>query len=188
VPRWDPEAEARLRDAALQLCVEHGYDNVTVTQITERAGLTRRTFSRYFTDKRDVLFAGSERLPGAVAEIIRAVDPGLPPFAVLLVAFEQVGKLLAEFLPNAAQRRAVIESSPELLERERTKMAAITVAATTALRDRGTPEPDATLLARVGVALFQTTFAHWADHPTDTDYPALVRETAAKLAADLSAG
>ena len=63
MPRWDPRAEDRLRDAALELFLEHGYDNVTVAQITERAGLTRRTFSRYFTDKRDVLFAGSEQLP-----------------------------------------------------------------------------------------------------------------------------
>ena len=56
MPRWEPQARDRLRDAALELFLAHGFDNVTVAQITERAGLTRRTFSRYFTDKRDVLF------------------------------------------------------------------------------------------------------------------------------------
>ena len=59
MPRWEPQARDRLRDAALELFLAHGFDNVTVAQITERAGLTRRTFSRYFADKRDVLFAGS---------------------------------------------------------------------------------------------------------------------------------
>ncbi|MEK8169354.1 helix-turn-helix domain-containing protein [Streptomyces sp. M19] len=60
--RWDPGAEERLKRAALELYLEHGYDSVTVTDIAERAGLTRRSYFRYFPDKREVLFAGSERL------------------------------------------------------------------------------------------------------------------------------
>ncbi|MGI5330344.1 TetR/AcrR family transcriptional regulator [Actinomadura nitritigenes] len=31
--------------------LERGFENVTVTDITERPGLTRGTFFRYFTDK-----------------------------------------------------------------------------------------------------------------------------------------
>nr|WP_272944088.1 helix-turn-helix domain-containing protein [Actinopolymorpha alba] len=52
-----------MKRAALELYLERGYDNVTVTHIAERAGLTRRSYFRYFPDKREVLFAGSERLP-----------------------------------------------------------------------------------------------------------------------------
>ena len=37
MPRWDPRARDRLRDAALELYLEHGYEDVTVAQITERA-------------------------------------------------------------------------------------------------------------------------------------------------------
>src|ERR1700735_145304 len=74
MPRWEPQARDRLRDAALELFLAHGFDNVTVAQITERAGLTRRTFSRYFTDKRDVLFAGSEQLPAAGPALSRAAS------------------------------------------------------------------------------------------------------------------
>ena len=55
-------AEERLRKAALELYAAHGYDAVTVNQIAEHAGLTRRSYFRYFPDKREVLFAGSERL------------------------------------------------------------------------------------------------------------------------------
>ncbi len=39
-----------------------GYERTTVASIAERAGLTARTFFRYFADKREVLFNGSERL------------------------------------------------------------------------------------------------------------------------------
>lgn len=70
--RWDPGTEDRLRAAALDLFAERGYDQVTVTDIAARAGITRRSYFRYFPDKREVLFAHSDELPRAVAEAIRA--------------------------------------------------------------------------------------------------------------------
>ena len=187
MPRWDPRAKDRLRDAALELYLEHGYENVTVAEITERAGLTRRTFSRYFTDKRDVLFAGSERLPGALANAVRHADDALPPFEALLAALVDIGDLLAGRVPHAAQRRAVVKASPELQERERTKFAAVTDALTDALQQRGAPGSGARLLAQVGVAIFQTAFERWTDQPDYANFAARIREAAAELAASLGA-
>jgi AcrR family transcriptional regulator len=187
MPRWDPRAKDRLRDAALELYLEHGYENVTVAQITERAGLTRRTFSRYFTDKRDVLFAGSEQLPAALAEAVRRADDALPPFEALLAALAETGELLAGRAPHAAQRRAVIKSSPELQERERTKFAAVTDALADALQQRGAAESGARLLAHVGAAIFQTAFERWTDQREHADFSACIRETTAELAASLGA-
>ncbi|GAA3431174.1 TetR family transcriptional regulator [Kutzneria kofuensis] len=185
MPRWDPRAQDRLRAAALELFVEHGYENTTVTQITERAGLTRRTFSRYFTDKRDVLFAGSEQLPGAVSDAVRRADAALPPFQALLAALVDTGALFADLVPHAAQRRAVIASSPELQERERTKLAAVTEALAEALRQRGAAASRAKLLAQVGIAVFQTAFERWTDQPEQADFAARVHEVATELAASL---
>ncbi|GAA5202251.1 TetR/AcrR family transcriptional regulator [Rugosimonospora acidiphila] len=185
MPRWDPCAEDRLREAALELFLEHGYENVTVTQITERAGLTRRSFSRYFTDKRDVLFAGSEQLPAVLARSVRQADSTLSPFDALLTALIGVASLLADQAPLAAQRRAVVRASPELQERGRTKFAAVTDAVVDALRDRGTAESEATLLAQVGVAIFRTAFERWTDQPDDIGLPSRIREAAVELAASL---
>ncbi|MET0136533.1 MAG: TetR family transcriptional regulator [Kibdelosporangium sp.] len=186
MPRWDPRAQDRLRAAALELFVEHGYENATVTQITERAGLTRRTFSRYFTDKRDVLFAGSEQLPGAVSDAVRRADAALPPFQALLAALVEIGDLFAALLPHAAQRRSVIASSAELRERERTKLAAVTEAVAEALRERGVATARAKLLAQVGIAVFQTAFERWTDQPENMDFAARVREATTELAASLN--
>lgn len=44
-----------LSDAALELAVEHGFDNVTREQIAARAGVSLRTFSNYFSGKYDAL-------------------------------------------------------------------------------------------------------------------------------------
>jgi AcrR family transcriptional regulator len=187
MPRWDPCAEDRLREAALELFLEHGYENVTVAEITERAGLTRRSFSRYFTDKRDVLFTGSERLPAVLARSVRDADSTLAPFEAILSALVDVADMLADQAPLAAQRRAVVRASPELQERGRTKFAAVADAVADALRDRGTAESEATLLAQAGVAIFRTAFERWADQPDDAGLPARIREAAAELAASLGA-
>ena len=96
-----------------------------------------------------------------------------------------VAGVLADQAPLAAQRRAVVRASPELQERGRTKFAAVTDAVADALRDRGTAESEATLLAQVGVAIFRTAFERWTDQPDDVGLPARIREAAAELAASL---
>ena len=183
MPRWEQGAEDRLREAALELYLKHGYDNVTVAQITERAGLTRRTFSRYFADKRDVLFAGSERLPLALADAVLTADAALTPFRALMAALEQVGEMVAERVaPHAAQRRAVVAGSAELQERERTKFAVVADSVEAALRQRGVAPSTAALLADVGVAVFRTAFGRWADRPDAGTLVERLREAAAELA------
>ena len=54
--RWEPNARERLALAALELFAERGYENTTVIDIAQRAGLTKSTFFRHFQDKREVLF------------------------------------------------------------------------------------------------------------------------------------
>jgi len=187
MPRWEQGAEERLREAALELFTEHGYDNVTVAQITERAGLTRRTFSRYFADKRDVLFAGSDRLPAALADAVTQADPELTPFEALLAALERVGDAVAaRTAPHAAQRQAIVDGSPELQERGRTKFAAVADALDAALRQRGASATSAGLLANVGVALFRTAFDRWVAEPDAATCSARVREAADELTRALS--
>ncbi len=189
MPRWDPQADERLRNAAIELFLEHGYENVTVTQIADRAGLTRRTFSRYFTDKRDVLFAGSERLPQALSGALLTADTTLPPFEALLTALSEVGAELADRVaPHAGQRRAVIAGSPELQERGRTKMADVAEALTQALQQRGVERLGARLFANVAVAIFQSGFDRWVDTPNAADLPARIREAAADLAGAVTPG
>ncbi|HEY4452801.1 MAG TPA: TetR family transcriptional regulator [Pseudonocardiaceae bacterium] len=161
--RWIPDAEGRLRQAALDLFTEHGYDNVTVAQIAEHAGLTRRSFFRYFPDKREVLFAGAEQLPVAIAEAIHAVPANVAPLAAVFDALTGIGTQLVELVDGIAERRAVIDASPELQERERTKAAAITIAIRDALGERDLPPRAATLLAQVASVAFQNAFERWVD-------------------------
>ncbi|MFD6414147.1 TetR family transcriptional regulator, partial [Nocardia asteroides] len=60
--RWEPGARGRLREAALELFMERGFEQTMVADIAERAGVTARTFFRYFADKREELFDRSADL------------------------------------------------------------------------------------------------------------------------------
>src|ERR1700723_1431847 len=81
--RWEPNARARLEQAAMELFQELGYARTTVEGIAGRAGLTERTFFRYFADKREVLFSGSAAFQDLfVSSVENAPDAAAPIDAV----------------------------------------------------------------------------------------------------------
>lgn len=55
--RKKAQTREALFHAALELVSEHGFESTTVDQIADRAGVSRRTFFRYFPSKEAVLFA-----------------------------------------------------------------------------------------------------------------------------------
>src|SRR5271154_6422209 len=77
--RWQPDSRGRLEQAALALFGERGYDNTTVAEIAERAGVTERTFFRHYADKREVLFGGGTVLADLFAYgVANAPDSATP--------------------------------------------------------------------------------------------------------------
>jgi AcrR family transcriptional regulator len=166
--RWEDNAVGRLQEAALELYSAPGYDKVTVAEISEHAGLTRRTFFRYFSDKREVLFFGAENLEAFVAEGVLEAPPGTPALEVVATALAAVTRRSDEdpaFADFARRRHALIRTYAELRERELGKLAALAAAAAAALQRRGVADPAASLAAEAGVAAFKVGFERWIDDP-----------------------
>lgn len=158
--RWEPDARGRLQRAALDLFAEHGYDATTVADIAVRAGLTERTFFRYFTDKREVLFAGSTGLLDHMLSAIDRAATTTPPLNQVVAALEAADDFFQD--RTASQRRQrIIGENPELQERELIKLANLAGALAARLRARGVPEPTATVAAEVGLAAFRIAFDSW---------------------------
>jgi AcrR family transcriptional regulator len=161
--RWEPNARERLERAALALFVENGYDATTVAEIADRAGLTKSTFFRHFTDKREVLFGGQDMLTQLFGDAIRTAPPAATTVDCLAAALESAA---VAFTPDrhdlAPQRRAVIAANSELQERELLKRARFASAMADALRARGAGDVPARLAAEVGVLAFSTAYARWA--------------------------
>ena len=88
--RWKPDAQGRLMSAAIELFDEQGYEATTVAEIAERAGLTKRTFFRYFTDKREVLFWGSGDLQEMFVNAVTAAPASHAPIDAVAAALDAV--------------------------------------------------------------------------------------------------
>ena len=148
--RWEPDARGRLAAAAMELYGERGFDNTTVEEIAARAGLTERTFFRYFADKREVLFPGATELERLLLEGVKHAPVGSSPMDAAGAAVETIGAALQERRGRefARRRHAIIKGHAELYERELIKLATLAAVLADGLRQRGVAEPVATLTAR----------------------------------------
>ncbi|WP_223642077.1 TetR/AcrR family transcriptional regulator [Corallococcus sp. EGB] len=167
--RWEPNARDRLAQAAMTLFQEHGYDRTTVEEIAARAGLTERTFFRYFTDKKEVLFGGSDLLHERIVATIADAPQGAAPLDTVAAALESLTPFFKDRRDYARARQALLVANAELRERELIKLASLASAAAGALRKRGVPEPTASLSAEAGIAVFKVAFERWLEDPRAQD-------------------
>jgi len=183
MPRWEAGARARLTQAAYELYFERGFEDVTVAEIAARAGLTKRTFFRYFEDKREVLFSGASAFQEAVVGLVVDASEDVAPIDAVVAALAAGGSTLTELGEGARGRQRLIDSSSELQEREMIKMVALTRAIDDALQRRGVPESVASITAQAGVAVFQTAFERWARQDAPDEFSHLIYSTLDELRA-----
>jgi AcrR family transcriptional regulator len=175
--RWEPNARGRLEQAALELFTERGFEQATVAEIAQRAGLTERTFFRYFADKREVLFAGAGALQEFLVRAVAQAPDTATPLEAIAAALQAAAPLFAERGDYPRRRQAVITANAELRERELIKLAALAAAMAAALRERGTPQPTASLAAEAGTAVFRVAFERWIIEDCHPDLAKLIRES-----------
>jgi AcrR family transcriptional regulator len=172
VSRWAPDARERLETAALDLFVENGFEETTVAQIADRAGLNRATFFRHFADKREVLFGGEDVLAGLFADAIRAASPEATISECLQAAFAAAGAVMTpQQRAKAAKRVLVVAANSELQERGLLKYARIARSVSAALQMRGADELTARLGAEVGMLAFRVAVERWMKADNDEPFP-----------------
>jgi AcrR family transcriptional regulator len=182
--RWEPNARERLVLAALDLFAEQGYDNTTVMQIAERAGLTKATFFRHFPDKREVLFAGQEVHSRLLADGAAAAPDSATPIEAVEAALDALtASFTAEQRDFGPRLLTVIAANTELQERATFKSAALAAALTTALGKRGVPDLTAGLAAELGVRAFHWAFERWIDPASQLTLTELARQALDELRA-----
>ena len=175
--RWEPDARGRLEQAAMELFLERGFEQTTVTEIANRAGLTQRTFFRHYADKREVLFAGSAALQELLVSTLASAPDSAAPIDAVATALEAAAAALQERREYSRQRQAVIAANPELHERELIKLASLSAALAGGLRQRGVTDPAASLAAEAGIAVFRIAIERWQNDTGQRDLPQLIRES-----------
>jgi AcrR family transcriptional regulator len=160
--RWAPDARERLESAALQLFAEKGYEETTVAQIADRAGLNRATFFRHFADKREVLFGGEDRLAGLFADGIRSAPPGASLTELLRAALATAASVMTpEQRAKAVQRVRALAANVEVQERGLLKHARIATSISSALQERSVDQVAARLGAQAGLLAFSIATERW---------------------------
>jgi AcrR family transcriptional regulator len=183
--RWEPDARGRLEKAAMRLFQERGYAQTTVGDIAATADLTERTFFRYFPDKREVLFSGAKELEEGIVERISNASPEVPPLEAVVAGFEAAGAELEEqrALSYVRARYALVTQHAEIQERELIKLASLAVATRNALHARGVSEPEASLVAEAGIAIFKVGFERWVNEVRPRNLAGHIRSAADALRA-----
>jgi AcrR family transcriptional regulator len=182
--RWQPNASERLALAALELFAQRGYENTTVIDIAQRAGLTKSTFFRHFQDKREVLF-GDDTMTGLLAGAIAAAPATATPLEAVAHALDAAGR--EAFTPArrefSARRRAVIAANPELQEREALKGLGLTASMTDALKRRGIPDLTSYVAAELGALALKIAYERWSDTATGDEFSEVARRALGELQA-----
>ncbi|MFB9530740.1 TetR family transcriptional regulator [Nonomuraea roseola] len=113
--------QAELTAVALDLFTERGFDEVTVDDIARVAGVSKRSFFRYFPAKEDAVFGGVQLMGDDIAEQLTGRPPGERPWESLhAVLREWVARIDTE-----SQAIRLIESTPALRARFHQKREAV---------------------------------------------------------------
>jgi AcrR family transcriptional regulator len=162
----------------MELFAERSFEATTVAGIAERAGVTERTFFRYFADKREVLFAGEEQLEAVFVNAIADAPADASLTDLLIAALDAVGEALQDARGRdfSRARNEIITANEQLQERELLKLAKLSHAVTAALVARGVADVPARLAGDLVVSVFSTAFARWVAPGETRDLVVLQRE------------
>ena len=103
-----------LSHTALDLFLERGFDGTVVDDIAAAAGISKRTFFRYFASKNDLPWGEFDDLIADLRTRLRHSDPRRPVRAVLQDAIVAVNRYPVEELPYHRERMRLLLTVPSL--------------------------------------------------------------------------
>jgi AcrR family transcriptional regulator len=161
VERKRRQARQRIIQAAEELFRARGFDDVSVSDIAERAEVGRTTFFRHFSDKQEVVFAREQELLETIAAAGQADDTAAPRNAT--EAVEQLRPIVLALCAQAtadpeayARHFQLVEQNPELRARDTVKMQQIAGELSNLLIHRGCDGAIALFAGQIALACYQT--------------------------------
>lgn len=155
------KSKEKLQAAAAKLFMEKGYENTTVQEIASLAGVTERTFFRQFKDKSDVLFDTSNEMGQQVAAFITAnSEVEKKPLKLAVEGFVSISEFFEDSRERVLARNQIIQSNPDLQERELLKGQMLIASVTNSLSAKYDSDLSE-LAARFAVEIFHMAFMKW---------------------------
>ncbi|MEB0003245.1 MULTISPECIES: TetR/AcrR family transcriptional regulator [Cryobacterium] len=183
--------------AAAELALERGLDAATIEMISDRAGVSTRTFFNYFPTKEDAVLGIDEVAVSAELDRVRGCDEDvfLALFDLITALFEATGGGIKSDL-----KRDVIRKYPQLMTRQMVRVAELedrlsAIIAGWLAKDARFAEQseaehldEARIILGVSLATVRITMKKWASDPDPTTGPpasAAPRETYERAIATL---
>jgi len=184
--RKKAKTRAAIRQQALRLFREQGYDATTVEQIAAAAEVSPSTFFRYFPTKEDVVLA--DDLDPLMIAAFQAQPPNLRPLPALRNAIREVfAQLSNDEWVQEQQRHELIRTVPELQSRVLEEVTRSLQMVAGLVAERVGRDPDDLQVRTFAGALMGVCLAamlSWAENPT-TDYFTVLDASLAHLEAGL---
>ena len=159
---------ARIERAALDLFTRRGFEGVTIDEVADVAGISRRTYFRYFATKADAVWGDFSAHVERLAGLLRDSGSGQTVLASICDAYVEVNDYAPRDLPLLRQRMQLILTEPALLAHSQVRYADVdrVVAEYVALRTGTEPgELLARLVATSTRAAATTAFEAWLTYP-----------------------
>src|ERR1700686_1154712 len=186
-----------LSEVALGLVTDRTFQSLTIDEIAAAAGVSRRTFFRYFTSKEDVVFAFLDQWAVRLAADIIARPADEDPVAAVQNAFRQ---LTAAYDDRALELVRLVRETPSLQQQERINREHLRISVVNALATRlgldAERDMRPQILATIAFAPLDAAMFSWfgnrssevVGHLLDEALPAFEKERDAMVAARSKSG
>ena len=162
-------------DAAIDLFAKRGFEETTIDEIARAAGVSTRTFFRYFASKGDLMGQGMHTYRTLLSDAVRQAPSALSPMEVLRHTVQKIAADAAG-QPRTRQIVDIASASPAAREAQLARRAevenalaeAFAVRTRTASNDAVSPR----LLAALTLAVVDVTFRVWSKN-SETDIVAI---------------
>jgi AcrR family transcriptional regulator len=181
---------AHLAEVALELLADRDFDAVTVGEISVAAGVSRRTFFRYFASKEDVILGFLDQLGDRLCERIVSMPPEVTPVAAVHAALLPHVVAYSADATRAMRLVRQLQQSPSLRARElesrdqlREKVAGA-IGRRLELDRHADPRPR--LLAGVALVPFDVAITSWLEGRAGEDVGVILKQAISSLNQELS--
>ena len=166
--RKKARTRAAIREHALRLFREQGYDATTVEQIAEAAEVSPSTFFRYFPTKEDVVLQDDMDL--LWMDVFRAQPPDLGPIAAMRTAVHAAFEgMAASELDQLRETMDLTMAIPAVQARMMEEFARTTQRIAEAVAERSGKDAGDFAVKALAGAVVGIAMAAWFDHPGDLD-------------------
>jgi AcrR family transcriptional regulator len=166
-------------DAAIDLFARHGFEQVTVDEIADAAGVSPRSFFRYFSSKSDLLAQGVLSYGQSIGEAIEACPKSWSPLEVM----KHVTQEIAEFVASNPRTRVIMRIGEKSVAARETLAGSFVLiedrvaAAFQSRLRKGAANPlKSRLYAALTLSILQVVTKSWASETKDSEISAVTQQ------------